>query len=209
MAKLLIFPARESVGIWLTGPPPWDFTVLTGHEWRTIILGLTLHAARKLKRLRLKNGVLPLGYGGPEDVAGEALKLVLTGQRSWTPEVGVPLGESLLEGLRSVVDSIVSHLIESADYVRRSEMKETPSDAEQDILNRICFEQWVRIFRDCAQGEPQLCAVINLLEQGLKPREIAKSLRVPNKQVYQWIRTLKRRAKSAGLLSWLGENADD
>jgi hypothetical protein len=134
-------------------------------------------------------------------VASEAIAAVLTGHRCWTRLDEIPIVESLLDCLEGVVDSQVNHLVESADNRKRSAMEETSCNPETEILSKIDFQDWIRRLRECMRGDPELCAVIDLLEQGLKPRDIARNLGVPAAQVYQWIRTLQRRAKSAGLWS--------
>ena len=187
--------------------PPEDINVLTGQDWRRIILRLTRYASYKLARLWFWNGTLPQGCGGPEDVASDAIAAVLTGHRSWTRLDGIPIVESLLNCLKGVVDSQVNHLVESADNQKRSEMQEMSSNSEPDILSKIDFQDRIRRLREYVRGDPELCAVIDLMKQGLKPRDIARNLGVPAAQVYQWIRTLKRRARSAGL--WPERRGDE
>jgi Homeodomain-like domain-containing protein len=189
--------------------PPEELALLTDQEWRTIMQRLTLYAAYKLSRLWFRNGVIPGRLAGPEDVASDAIAAILSGKRSWPPHDGVAVLDALLACLKSVVDSIVNHLVESADHrLRDNEAEERPGVHQPDILDKIDCANCVRRLRECCRGDRNLFALIGLVEQGLKPGEIAQTLGVPATQVYQWIRTLKRRAMSAGLWPWPREDAD-
>lgn len=86
---------------------------LPGDELLKILKRLTLHADRKLARLRwrgVQGGSPPAGIQG-EDVATDAITSVIEGTRAWDPKAQ----PDLLKYLRSVVDSMVSKLVNSVD----------------------------------------------------------------------------------------------
>lgn len=85
---------------------------LSDDELRILLKRLTLHADCKLARLRWRGvqGGPPRGVQG-EDIAADAITAIIEGTRAWDPQAQ----PDLLKYLRSVVDSIVSALVNSLD----------------------------------------------------------------------------------------------
>jgi hypothetical protein len=81
-------------------------------DWADIGVRLTAYATWKARNLRWRTGRTDLLAGGktPEDIAADAILKVLGGDRVWDPARG-----PLLPYLEGVVDSLISHLAESAD----------------------------------------------------------------------------------------------
>lgn len=97
-----------------------EFSRLTQDQQRQLLDRLTTYAERKYTRLGwFKNGQYRSPSGqGPDDVAAEAIVRLIEGRRNYDEQKH----PDLLVYLRSVVDSIVSHVIESADFKKRKSM---------------------------------------------------------------------------------------
>jgi len=93
-----------------------DIPDLSDDEWGELVERLALHAYSKLRRLfwrgvpYTQGGVVPGGVS-PEDLAAEAVESFLEGTRVWHKDKK----PEFLDFLMSVVDSKVSHLVESAE----------------------------------------------------------------------------------------------
>jgi DNA-directed RNA polymerase specialized sigma24 family protein len=87
--------------------------VLSEDELLKLLKRLALHADRKLARLRwrgVQGGPPPRGIQG-EDIAADAVTAVIEGTRTWDQKAH----PDLLKYLRSVVDSMISKLVNSVD----------------------------------------------------------------------------------------------
>ena len=82
-------------------------------DWGGVYQRLVLYAVRKTNNLSFirGRGVLPLGRK-PEDLAQEAFKRVFEGKRKWKPDQDPDICEYLM----GVVDSLLSDLLDKADY---------------------------------------------------------------------------------------------
>lgn len=97
--------------------------LLSQVDWRQIALGVTDYAIIRVQRLRWKTASykdLPQGMT-PADLAYEAIKKVIGGERPWDPEQH----PDLLRYLKAIVDSLVSHLVESEDHERLQRLPQT------------------------------------------------------------------------------------
>ena len=86
---------------------------ISDRQWTVIMNRLTLHADNKLRRLIWRGvpglrGGIPAGGIRAEDLAAEAIVDLLEGRRVWN----ATRDPDLLNWLRDVVDSKVSHLVE-------------------------------------------------------------------------------------------------
>jgi hypothetical protein len=97
-----------------------EFSKLTQDQQRQLLDRLTIYTERKYRRLGwCKNGQYRSPSGqGPDDVAAEAIVRLVEGRRNYD-EQKCP---DLLVYLRNVVDSIVSHIIESTDFEKTKSM---------------------------------------------------------------------------------------
>jgi RNA polymerase sigma factor (sigma-70 family) len=182
-------------------------------DWERIVLELTSYAVFLVatRRWKTADGMLPKGYG-PEDFSCEAIRLVLTGDRQWDPE----REPDLLRYLKSIVKSLVYHLMRSKDHRARANTNTeerfeavallvdaipagTP-DPEREFFGDDDEEQ-SRELADLviasAQGDDELELIVLELLEGKKPREIAASLGMPVQRVYQCLQNLQRRARTA------------
>ena len=85
-------------------------------KWPEIVDRLTLHAACKLRKLAWRGvswgrGGRPPGGIEPADIAADAILSVIAGERTWN-QTKQPCFLTFLKG---IVDSKVSHLVESCD----------------------------------------------------------------------------------------------
>ncbi|OFV79813.1 MAG: hypothetical protein A2W26_11575 [Acidobacteria bacterium RBG_16_64_8] len=179
--------------------------------WRSIILGLTNYAVIRARRLRWRTPAGTLAEGKEAaDLAMEAISQVWRGERVWSPDAR----PDLLQFLKGVVDSRLSHLVESADHVKRrvaavagaeeedaltgvADPAPTPEEALVEAEASRTQQELAARIRDAVRGEEDLELVLLGIEQGKKPMEIAADLGLSNDEVYQLIRKIKRRVHSA------------
>ncbi len=157
---------------------------------------------------------------GPEDVVLEAILKVFDGERKWDPSEN----PDLFQYLKSVVDSLMSHLTESFDCtnIRRMpqseegeilEEKVKPADPESDtarhlprpspnpeqiLLRKEQEEAEQKAFdklMESIKGDDDLETVILCVMDGMmKPAEIAEATGFEVNHVYQLMRKLNRKA---------------
>ncbi len=104
------------------------FGRLSAVDWDQITLNLTDYALRKVRRLRWRTAradALPSGRT-VEDLAHDAIAKVWSGERSWDPGTQ----PDLLHHLKGIVDSLVSHLVESPDHLLVRRFPETGEGTE-------------------------------------------------------------------------------
>lgn len=197
--------------------------LLEKEDWDGIILRLTDYAVKKARRYGWRAGKAAetvIGGTGPEDVVLEAISKVFDGDRKWNPSKN----PDLFHYLRSVVDSLMSHLTESFDCtnIRRMpqsedgeilEEKLNPADPESDtarhlsrpspnpeqILLRKEQEQAEQKAFDklmeTIKGDDDLETVVLCVMDGMmKPAEIAEATGFEISHVYQLMKKLNRKA---------------
>jgi hypothetical protein len=194
--------------------PPDVRTVLEQHSWEETIPRLELYALRKARRLYwqgMMDGNMPTGQE-VADVVLEAIEDILTGKRSWDPSKQ----PDLFAYLRSIIDSKLSHLVESWTnrYVRTESVLSaeddnatgtpsplvqfsapTPSPAEMVLHaeEERLAEAFFWGFYEYLSDEPLLQQVIECIDDDLKPADMAAHLGVPPKEIYNIRKRLQRR----------------
>lgn len=179
---------------------PEIFEKLRTQDWKTIIARLTLHVVFRTRRLYKKIG--PSGLpGGREskDIALEAIKLVYDGERRWNSSTA----PDLLEYLKGVVDSIISHLIESKDYQLRD--SDPPADIEENPAKtfdtqlpttpdeEVIAKDLLEYLRKNIKGDETCELVLYCIEEGLsKTQDIAETMRLQVGDVNNAKRRLRR-----------------
>jgi hypothetical protein len=166
---------------------------LRAQDWETIILRLTAYAVYKIQRLSWQTGKQDLPGGRqPKDLAFDAIKLVWTGERACNP-----IKQSdLLKHLKSIVDSLVSHLIRSAEHMQRERVEgevdgvalvfdpvdEEASNALDEVVAADIFERlWQR-----AKGDEDLELVLCCIEEGMsRPSDISDAVKMEVERVYK------------------------
>ena len=160
-------------------------------DWKVIILRLTAHAAYKVERLRWQTGKKDLPGGRQvKDLAMEAIKMVWTGERKWNPDKQ----PDLLKHLKSIVNSVVSHLVESAEHTQRDILKEEleegafdpPDDSAASPLDEVIAANVFGKLRSEVKSDEDLELVLYCIEEGMsKPSDIADTLRISVERVYK------------------------
>ena len=161
---------------------------LTQDQQQRLLDRLTIYAERKYIRLGwFKNRKYrsPCGQG-PDDVAAEAIIRLIEGRRNYDDQKQ----PDLLVYLRSVVDSIVSHVIKSADFDKRKSMPKVLTEdgeiEEIEIESGVATPSLVYMQKDLverinailkerfAQDDVAL-GILECLKAGIdKPSEIAE-----------------------------------
>jgi DNA-directed RNA polymerase specialized sigma24 family protein len=190
--------------------PPDVREQLEEHPWEDTIPRLVLYAIRKAKRLYwqgIMNGHMPGGREA-QDVVQDAIEDVLNGRRFWNP-VSQP---DLFAHLRSIVDSKLSHLVESMEHrsvrsesalgARNEDAPGLTSLAELPASGASPFETLVQAeaedffwgFYELLADEPLLQKVIEWIDAGIdRPADIAVHLGVPPREIYNARKRLQRR----------------
>ena len=196
------------------------YKLLREANWEEIGQILVAHAAYRAKNLAWRTGdYWDLAEGlNPVDIAQEAIQRLLEGKRTWQPE-----RVALLPFLKGVVDSLISHLIESSDNELqdripdgeeddelwdRSEFRapfNDPNDLrnslgvqppipEQILLEKEAEPRISKLF-EAVQGEADLEKVIHaIMEVGHKPADVAEHLGLPVTAVNNRLKRLRRLA---------------
>lgn len=161
---------------------------LTNDEQTRLLKDLTAHALHKMRRLTWRGayvrdgGSVPKGKE-PADFALEAIKKALSGERGWN-RVAYP---TLKAFLRSVVDSEISHLVESTDnrYGRRTSNQGPESfsvpldhaDPRTVVIDRDWKESFQKFALEELEGDEFLQDLFKCLEADItQPAEIAVML---------------------------------
>jgi len=111
------------------------FRQLEETDWEAVGVELAGHAAFRARNLTWRTGDrLELARGfNPVDVAQEAILKVLDGSRDWDPKRG-----PLIPYLKGVVDSLISHLADSADNQIQVRLPE--GEDGEEVSDRLEFE---------------------------------------------------------------------
>lgn len=181
---------------------------------------LTDYALRKMRKLfwrgvrfsgpRAARGQLSAAGGiSPEDLAVEAIERFLDGRRAWDQEEA----PDFRRFLRGAIDSMVSHLVKSAENCATREApvaaaaasgKPSPDsqvparglDAETPV--ELCLDrEWRERFRAAVakeiEGDPLLSDLLQCFGAGLSPAETAEMLDIPVQDVYNAQKRLGRK----------------
>ncbi len=161
-------------------------TLLDTQDWKGIAATLLDYAIFKVSASFFRSGRRNLPGGNEiKDVVAGAIESVLCGARKWDPAKQ----PDIVEYLKAVVDSRVSHLITSYEHIHRqhesggldesdgSDIMTSQVDASQDPLSEvIASEQWECLKRVAVDDE-EMQMVIYCFEEGVVGRsEIAASL---------------------------------
>ncbi|MBA4192167.1 MAG: hypothetical protein C0467_29680 [Planctomycetaceae bacterium] len=182
---------------------------LNDEQWTEIVERLTHHGACHIVRhtwrgLRLAQGGSVPGGVDPADLAADAITDVIEGRRIWN-QVTYPV---FLDFLRSVVDSRVSHLVESAEnrLTRRMPAPTDDGNADLDVAAHdpdpadVCRDRdSLENFRDTLVKEigddPLVAGLFSCIESGdTRPEDIALLLDVKVKDVNNAQKRLRRKA---------------
>ncbi len=188
----LVYPAAEPMG----GMSLVNIPQLSDDQWTELVERLTLHASCKMLRLYWR-GVLGsrggMAPGGIEaaDLAAAAIVDVLEGNRVWDPKAH----PDLLNFLRSMVDSKVSHLVEGVENQKTRRLVAPDSgeeavaayqvagrepDPADFVANRDSAERFRASVFKALESDELAYNVFECLDAEItKPSEIAQMLGVP------------------------------
>ncbi len=165
--------------------------LLKNQDWETIILNLTAYAVYKVQRLSWQTGKDSLPGGRQaEDLAFDAIEKVYKGERSWDP-TKQPV---LLTYLKSVVDSLVSHLVESTEHKQRQQIGDEaengvfdPPDQQSPMaLDELFAADLMGRLWDKVKGDEDVELVLCCIEDEMsKPQDISAALQIPIERIYK------------------------
>ncbi len=186
------------------------------HPWHLTLPRLRRYARERASRLTwsgVRQDPLP-GGRLPEDVAHAAIEKVLTGKRAWDPAAQPDLNLFL----ESVVDSELSHLVESwehrhvrpaaalpvsgddPDVAARDPIAEAPSpgsgpaEAASRREEAGRQEAFAAAFIASVSDDPVLKRIVKcIVADVVKPGEIAERLGIPVTEIYNRRKQLQRR----------------
>lgn len=193
-----------------------DIPTLKNDEWDELLERLTYYALGKFRKCGWRRGnpqkVEWAGPGGtgPGDVALEAITSVIEGKRTYNRGKHGDFGNFL----RSVVDSLVSHMAEKAKQRRTGRMPvsqnaDTGELVEVDLPGREPDPADVCVTRDTievakkavaadAQEDPLAMQVLECMEADItKPAEMAEALGVDIKDINNAQKRLRRKLDQA------------
>lgn len=190
-------------------PMKHDINELEALPWEDIIVDLTLHAERRMRRFLWqgrRGAPMPEGCR-PEDIVQDAVVKFLDGTRDWNRR----RYPSIKQFLVGVVDSEIEHRAQSwaNKHVRmaavlsdreQSKFESTPDGREgleSGVLHVMAEEDAARLvlaFEASVNDEPLLRQVLTCILDGhYLRRDIAKRLGVPPSEVDNARRRLQRR----------------
>jgi DNA-directed RNA polymerase specialized sigma24 family protein len=183
-----------------------EFSELTQDQQQQLLDRLTIYAERKYTRLGwYKNwGYRSPSGQGPDDVAAEAIVRLIEGRRNYDEQKH----PDLLVYLRSVVDSIVSHVIESADFEKRKSMPHVVAedgeieeieiesgipDASLIYMQKDLVERINAILQEKFAKDDVVLGILECMKAGIDtPSEIAEYLDLKTKDVNNAQKRLRR-----------------
>jgi DNA-directed RNA polymerase specialized sigma24 family protein len=164
-------------------------------DWADLGIRLTAYASWKARNLRWRTGRTDVLASGKtaEDVAAEAILKVLEGERAWDPARG-----ALLPYLHGVVDSLISHLADSADN-RSREPWADDDDPPAPVVPASDPDERVERLRAALRGERQLAllAIVDAIAGACeaKPQALAQHLGTTVADVNNRLKRLRRYAQ--------------
>ena len=207
------------------------FERLNAQDWENLSVRLERHAHWKVQRLGWVTGSgenpnLPKGMSA-EDLAYQAIERVLTGTRSWNPDKEPDLFKLLCD----VVDSLVSHLVNSEEHKERK--NQVNGDFLYDYPDRgdpgdrrvgrgfvsdfhvaepgrdggaSPEERFFYLAIEALSDDPDLLRVFELCYDGMdKAADIARSTGIPVDLVYRLKEKMRRRLTKLQIVLKEGE----
>lgn len=184
-----------------------ELVELTRDEWEEYLERLTLYAAKKfLYKGWIAKGGERTGPQGkaPEDIAYEAVLKVLNGERQYNREAY----SDFMHFMRSIVDSLVSHLAKSFESKRfkpmpvattdQGDCEEFEFEGKEPAPARTCIHKDLAkkvetILTNEFKGDLVLAGILECFKADVtKPSEMALLLEVDIKEIYNAQKRLQR-----------------
>ncbi|TNE43130.1 MAG: sigma-70 family RNA polymerase sigma factor [Deltaproteobacteria bacterium] len=167
-------------------------------DWQVLSERLLLFCAARMRRVLWRGQEQCAVPGGVEatDIVLSAIRKFLDGQRKWPPQL------TLFQFLCGVIRSEISHLATSIENRTTVRAPEEPSWMEASSEAATPFDLIARkeerlqiLLR--LHDDPLVCDIARLIiDQELKPAEIAEALNESVVTVYNAIKRLRRKLKS-------------
>ena len=181
------------------------YTKLCEQDWESLIVKLQAYTTQRIGRLSWRNGRanLPKGFR-PYDITMMAIEKVYTGSAyRWDYEKQL----NIYFHLTSVIDSIISNLVNSKDNTNLKSIVDNDLDFGfindlkniPEYENQLDYETLLLKIGENIEGEDDLELLFLCLQEDMNYEEIAHEMTIPIEQVYQLIRKFKRRLKGKGL----------
>lgn len=200
-----------------TKVPEKVLIILAEQPWEEITSRLTYHALKESKQLYwqgLFNGVFPGGLEA-QDIVNRAIEKVLTGERNWNPDTH----PDLIYYLKGVIDSDLNHLAESKEnrLLRSESVLSDALDCDEDAPKTGYFDklstsiphpeeiliqkelekksdEFLWKLYDFLNDDFLLQKIVECIIDGIdKPSDIALTLSIPVKDIYNFKKKLQRR----------------
>lgn len=171
-------------------------------DWEEITLELIDYANIRTRRLKWRtesNSDLPQGKRA-EDIVQEAILQTFKGKRKWNPEKY----PDILIFLKLVINSIVSHLVNSQNHKRLQRLPENDNGKSLDNTfdlgysptpeDELLADETLGKIYEAISGDEELQSIVDAIMSGYtKSREIAEITGFDVSRVYQLRRKLDRR----------------
>lgn len=159
-------------------------------DWSYIIKSLTLYANSRFQFWNLLREKGVKGYS-PEEIAYQAIELVLTGDWNWNPEKS-----DLLTYLKfHVVKGLVANLARNEEVKKSDwgEISKLNNASDYDAETEMNARQVLELVKNELVQEKLLFKIFEGLCDGLKRQEICKVLNIEPQEYDNQIRRLKTR----------------
>lgn len=171
---------------------------LQSADWEYITAGLLRYAQKKVQRLSWSRSSKELP-GGKEvqDLVYEAIARVLRGERCWDPEKH----PNLFGYLCNVIDSLVSHLVESWENRNVGPLPKLWDREEEPPRDGGASQERAQLFFDelvdeVGNDEELVQLIEQVLDGRTKASDIAETTGFDVQRVYRLKEKLKRRAEN-------------
>lgn len=178
-------------------PEPEVLNRLNEANWPVIYPRLVLYAHDRMGFMNWQGGHPPGGITA-EDIAQEAIKSLYTGQRRWDI-IEHPCLEVVLKG---ITKSLINHLVSGSDNRSRHAHSDEVGDVgleDKTISNdpspddNLAYGELVVRIEDLLADDEEASMVFLYLQENAKPREIAKELDRPVREIYAITKRIRRK----------------
>lgn len=132
--------------------------------------------------------------GLAEDFVSEAMCKILTGERTWNPEVTVKFKDFLASTVKSLVWNYKQNKMNRIKIAREDVDLEGVAGVSDSVHKKMEHDEFFLQMFEVAAGDDTCEAIVDCYEKGLhKPGDIAQSLGIKPTDVINGLRRLRRR----------------